>query len=552
MKLLLGMSCAIVALLAGSANVPAQTPAAAPAPEAWLKIHRETLEQMIGGKTAEAIAALQKVVATYPSFGEGHSALASAHEIAAERLESEGASTAAARREHLQKAALHYQRGVDLTHVNRAMDLGSLAGIYGPGALAQPVEAERYARRALADYPSGRDSHAILAWALLSRGQTQAAAAALKNARSAVGADKQLEFAAALGELVRKVPAGSNTVAAALLSEMDAIAEAEIKATPARGEAYMVASIALDTRAQRLETDPARKAAMLDRAKTLWEQGREANRRAAGSSAAAAPPAPAAPAIPEKWYEDAGTARELANTGKPAEALKIYERYMTSNPSFADPVFAAAGVHESMGDAITGTSASATADRRRHFETAAGLYRKAASLAAPSDAMPPDFFSAVKLYRADRLNRPADGDALSREVVTRYPKDGASHAVRVWFLLGAGRGADVPAALAAARASVPGTADAQHLLGVHLFDLVFRDKALTGPAAAQVVAAASTALDASLQARPDSAESLVYKSLVLKLQAERFEPDPAKAKALLAAADKLRARATELMKRKAG
>ena len=58
------------------------------------------------------------------------------------------------------------------------------------------------------------------------------------------------------------------------------------------------------------------------------------------------------------------------------------------------------------------------------------------------------------------------------------------------------------------------------------------------------------AVDHSLQIKPDYMEALVYKNLLLRLQAN-MEKDPSKQQALIKQADQLRDKATELRKQKA-
>jgi hypothetical protein len=58
------------------------------------------------------------------------------------------------------------------------------------------------------------------------------------------------------------------------------------------------------------------------------------------------------------------------------------------------------------------------------------------------------------------------------------------------------------------------------------------------------------AVDHAIQIKPDYAEALVYKGLLLRLQAN-MEKDPVKQKQLLQDADKLRDKANELRKQKA-
>ena len=58
------------------------------------------------------------------------------------------------------------------------------------------------------------------------------------------------------------------------------------------------------------------------------------------------------------------------------------------------------------------------------------------------------------------------------------------------------------------------------------------------------------AVDRALNIKDDYMEAVAYKNLLLRLQAN-LEKDPARQKQLLAEADKLRDRATELRKQKA-
>ena len=57
-------------------------------------------------------------------------------------------------------------------------------------------------------------------------------------------------------------------------------------------------------------------------------------------------------------------------------------------------------------------------------------------------------------------------------------------------------------------------------------------------------------VDRALQIKPDYMEALVYKNLLLRLQAN-LEKDPAKQQQLIKDADKLRDKAQELRKQKA-
>ena len=96
------------------------------------------------------------------------------------------------------------------------------------------------------------------------------------------------------------------------------------------------------------------------------------------------------------------------------------------------------------------------------------------------------------------------------------------------------------------RAATPADPQAKHVVGTYLWDMVSRNKTLPREVSAKLLAEAVVALDGALKVKPDYMEALVYKSLVLRLQAERVEQDPARAKALIAEADRLAALAKKL------
>ena len=102
------------------------------------------------------------------------------------------------------------------------------------------------------------------------------------------------------------------------------------------------------------------------------------------------------------------------------------------------------------------------------------------------------------------------------------------------------------AALRDLRAATPADPQAKQVVGTYLWDMVNRSKTLPREASARLLAEAVIALDGALKTKPDYMEAIVYKSIVLRLQADRVEQDPARAKALIAEADRLAALAKKL------
>ena len=382
-----GLLMIFVSVLVAGLPVRAQEPAG------WNDVVKKALA-VLADKPAEAIALIQKVVDANPNFGEGHSMLAGAHSAVAETLENGGAASAATRKRHLEAAARHYRRSIELTHLNRVLNQLSLAETYGPGGLNLPREAEAAARSVVETSAASRVGQALLAWALLETGRQDAAQATLRQARSVIEPDDRLMLGAALSDLAKQ-PSTSVAAARVLLAEAVSIADEAIKTKPAFGQAYMFKSVVLEVQADKVEQDAARKSALKKDASGLWEKGREVN---------------------------------------------------------------------------------------------GATLRQGASGDLPLPPPPP----------------PPPLDAFAE---TRYRK------------------------------------------GVELWDKVYRDGALPPAEGRKLVAEAVAALDEALKVKPDYLEAIVYKSVVLRLQAEKFETDPARRKALIAEADRLRARAVELQKR---
>lgn len=413
---------AITILVCGARVAAAQDPAG------WEAISRKGLDLMVAGKGEDAAALLDRFVTANPRFGPGHDMLADAHRAIVEKMSRDEPATAAARRRHLETAALHYRRAIELKPVSPALTFLSLAEVYGPDGLNQPRDAETPARRLVAVSPSSWLGYGLLAWSLAETGRTDAAITVLRGARSAVPADSHPRLAASLCEQVLAMPLSSAASARVLLGEALVLADEAVTREPASGEAWMLKSTVLDLQAKRVETDAGRKQALLDESARLGDKGRALNTAARGGEVAVPPPPPD---VPDPLIEDAKKARELALAGKAADALAIYRRYV-----------------------------------------------------------------------------------------------------------------------ARAAADAPARAEARCKAGVYLFDLVSHEPTLPPADARTLVAEADAMLDEALTIRPDYMEAVVYRSLVLRLRAARFEPDPARAKALVAEADRLRARATELQKRK--
>jgi tetratricopeptide (TPR) repeat protein len=96
----------------------------------------------------------------------------------------------------------------------------------------------------------------------------------------------------------------------------------------------------------------------------------------------------------------------------------------------------------------------------------------------------------------------------------------------------------------------PNNPEAYYTISVFYWDKAFRDARLKEADKKELVQKGLQSVDHALQIKPDYAEALVYKGLLLRLQAT-FEKDRDKQQALLKQAEQLSNKANELRKQKA-
>jgi tetratricopeptide (TPR) repeat protein len=96
----------------------------------------------------------------------------------------------------------------------------------------------------------------------------------------------------------------------------------------------------------------------------------------------------------------------------------------------------------------------------------------------------------------------------------------------------------------------PNNPEAFYTISTFYWDKAFRDARLKEAEKKEFVLKGIEAVDHAIQIKPDYAEALVYKGLLLRLEAN-MEKDPVKQKQLLQDADKLRDKANDLRKQKA-
>ncbi len=94
----------------------------------------------------------------------------------------------------------------------------------------------------------------------------------------------------------------------------------------------------------------------------------------------------------------------------------------------------------------------------------------------------------------------------------------------------------------------PTNPEAYYTVGTYYYEKAFRDFTISDAEKAKYVQSGMEAVDKAVQLKPDYHEALVYKGLLLRVQA-RIEKVPARQQALLKEADEIRNRALEIQKK---
>jgi tetratricopeptide (TPR) repeat protein len=99
-------------------------------------------------------------------------------------------------------------------------------------------------------------------------------------------------------------------------------------------------------------------------------------------------------------------------------------------------------------------------------------------------------------------------------------------------------------------AKEPNNPEAFYTISVYYWEKAYRDFKLTEKEKKAFVDKGEAAVDKALKLKPDYVEAIVYKGLLLRLQAN-LEKDPARQQSLIKEAEALSAKAADLRKQKA-
>ena len=161
---------------------------------------------------------------------------------------------------------------------------------------------------------------------------------------------------------------------------------------------------------------------------------------------------------------------------------------------------------------------------------------------------PANYFALAKIYQDAGAYEEAEKVLLRAKEAK--PNDPAVYMQLATYYNQQGQFDKTIEALQERAAKEPSNPEAFYTIATYYWDKAYRDFRIKDNEKKDYVQKGVEAVDHALQIKPDYMEALVYKNLLLRLQAN-MEKDPAKQQALLKQADQLRDKAQEMRKQKA-
>jgi hypothetical protein len=211
-------------------------------PPGWSELTRKTLDLTLEGKDLAVLAMYEQWVAKHPDFSDGHLMLAGAHESVARAMRTSRAPDAqATRTKHLETAAVHVRRGLELADPDDAFRImRSLIDLYGLIGLDRPAEYERLVREAVTRYPAEPLAHADLLKVLATKGEPIEAAARAARAAIPKGPAARVDLARTLVRSVRDLGRLTPALPTVLLPEASRLIDEALKLKPGDARALDV------------------------------------------------------------------------------------------------------------------------------------------------------------------------------------------------------------------------------------------------------------------------------------------------------------------------
>ena len=161
---------------------------------------------------------------------------------------------------------------------------------------------------------------------------------------------------------------------------------------------------------------------------------------------------------------------------------------------------------------------------------------------------PANYFALAKIY--EDAGAYEEAEKILQAAKQAKPGDPAVYMTLAGYYNRQGRFDKTIEALEERATKEPNNPEAFYTIATYYWDEAYRDFKLKEAEKKAFVGKGVEAVDHALQIKPDYMEALVYKNLLLRLQAN-MEKDPGKQQQLIKDADKLRDRAQELRKQKA-
>ena len=161
---------------------------------------------------------------------------------------------------------------------------------------------------------------------------------------------------------------------------------------------------------------------------------------------------------------------------------------------------------------------------------------------------PTNYFQLAKIY--EDAGAYDEAEKVYQQAKTAKPGDPAVYMQLAGYYNRQGQFEKTIEALNERAAKEPNNPEAFYTISTYYWDKAYRDFKLKESEKKDFVEKGVQAVDHALQIKPDYIEALVYKNLLLRLQAN-MEKDQTKQQALIKQADQLRDKAQEMRKQKA-
>jgi hypothetical protein len=211
-------------------------------PPGWSETKRQARALSLEGKDLEVVALYEQWVAKHPDFPEGHFRLGGAHEsFAGTLVVNRVPDHRPARLKHLEAAAVHMRRGLQLAGPGRSFFMmRALIELHGPIGLDRPAEYERLVRQSVAQYPAEPEAHGYLLGLLADKGEPIGTAARAARAVIPAGPDGRVALASALVVQVGRLGSLTWALAPTLLPEASLLIDEALTLKPDHSSARRI------------------------------------------------------------------------------------------------------------------------------------------------------------------------------------------------------------------------------------------------------------------------------------------------------------------------